>query len=226
MIYQVPVAKRPVSLYWCNIADYDCESLLSAGLAKIPERLHIDILRFKRREDRLSRVVARRMVSIALEDSGFFFEATLENWQTDRWGRPSIVNSSIDFSVSHSQSMVVVAMVHNGRVGVDVEHFRTIDLESIRPFLSNAELRHLATVNNPQREAASCWCLREAILKADGRGLLAPEEFIRNIKSAETPQGGVWRVENYTVNDAAVFLATDQRTAQVSHKYLKFSDLI
>jgi 4'-phosphopantetheinyl transferase len=226
MTGQKPISQQIILLYQCEIPTLACQNMLFSGLAKIPEHLHGDILRFKRLEDRLTRFVARRLVSIALEESGFVLEAGLENWQTDSWGRPYIAGSVVDFSISHSESRVVVALTQNGRVGVDLEHFRTIDIDSLKPLLSNREFARLQRGDNPQVEAVRCWCLREAILKADGRGLLAPEQFIRDILSTEISQGGSWRVVDFADNQAALFIATDQLSAQISHKYLDFQDVL
>ncbi len=43
-------------------------------------------------------------------------------------GRPSLVASTIDFSLSDSGSMLLIAISHSGRIGVDIEQPRTLKM--------------------------------------------------------------------------------------------------
>ena len=218
-------ATSSILVYRCRIPDGGNREHLMSALGKIPSHLHGDITRYMRLQDQLSRAVARRLVSKALEDAGLGQFSNLCGWQKDRWGRPHISGTAADFSISHSGSLVVAALAINSRIGVDVETFRPMDLDSIRPYLSDAELEVLAKAANPHREAVRCWVRREAILKADGRGLLAPEEVIKDIGKMERSKGGKWRVECCEFESACLYLATDGYEYPLLHSVWDFPDL-
>lgn len=214
-----------ILVYRCRIPDWGDLGHLQSILGRIPPHLHVDITRYKRVQDQLARVVARRLVSKAMDDSGLGEFSNLCGWQKNCWGRPFISGIAADFSISHSGSWVVAALSVNARVGVDVENFRHMELDSIRPYLSARELDTLAGTADPQREAVKCWSRREAILKADGRGLLAPEEVIRDIWKLEQPAGGRWRVDCFEIEQTCLYLATDGYESPVAHTVWDFPDL-
>jgi 4'-phosphopantetheinyl transferase len=218
-------ACSPILVYRCQVPDWaDREQLLS-GLAKIPARLHGEITCFKRVQDQLARLVARRLISKALVTSDLEPFSSLCNWQKDRQGRPFIEACCADISISHSESWVVGALALHARVGVDIETFRSVSLESLRPYLSDSERASVDSAADPYSEAIKCWSLREAILKADGRGLLAPEDVIRDIHGLQKKQGGKWRVEHFDMDQACIYLATDQNEARIVHREWAFQDL-
>jgi 4'-phosphopantetheinyl transferase len=128
-------------------------------------------------EDRRRFVVARGLLRIILarylrtnpKDLDFIFSET---------GKPEIhpdVNAGIQFSVSHSHDRALFALARDRDVGVDVEHIRTdCAIDSIAQlFFSPEEQASIKSLPDPLKHRAffSCWCRKEAIVKALGRGL-------------------------------------------------------
>lgn len=101
-------------------------------------------------------------------------------------GKPESIGSRINpqsFNVSHCSGMVVIATARSGAVGIDVERVdRGIDvMETARAALHPNELCQLEGIAEPdelRRAFFGCWTRREAVTKADGRGLsLSPPSF-------------------------------------------------
>jgi 4'-phosphopantetheinyl transferase len=98
-------------------------------------------------------------------------------FQSNAHGRPSLLGfpQSLDFNFSRSRSRAVLGVVHEGRIGVDLEH--DFDdpsfLQAARIILSEEERKEFAVL--PDAERHSCllhtWTTKEAILKALGTGL-------------------------------------------------------
>jgi len=85
----------------------------------------------------------------------------------------------LHFNLSHSGSVIVVAVTDDREVGVDVERVDPrLDIDVItRRFLSTSERAHLHALSGVERRVSffRLWTAREACLKAAGRGLgLAP----------------------------------------------------
>lgn len=98
------------------------------------------------------------------------------------WGKPGLArahrNNSLDFNLSHSRDVALIALALNKRVGVDVEYLRgdlPID-ELSNTFFSPKERKILAALPLEARIVAffRCWCRKEAYLKARGVGLNVP----------------------------------------------------
>jgi len=90
---------------------------------------------------------------------------------------PAIGGRSLSFNLAHSNHTLLIALRRQGAVGVDVEHFeRSIDImEVAQANFTENEANSLATITNPEtrlRTFYRYWTRKEAIGKADGRGLL------------------------------------------------------
>lgn len=216
----------PILIFRCRIPEWAGHEHLLGGLAKIPSRLHPEIIRFIRVQDQLARLVARRLISLALEASSLGEFTNLDSWQKDSLGRPFLRGSLADISVSHSGRWVVSSLATNCRVGIDVEIYRPLDLESIRSYLSVSETEKIEKAEDPSREGLRCWSLREALLKAEGCGLMASNQEIRDILKTEKSQGGRWRISHFEViPGACLYLATDQDKGDIVHQEWDFQDL-
>lgn len=107
-------------------------------------------------------------------------------------GRPFLSEppcSEIDFNLSHSGRLTVLAVTRGGRVGIDVE-LTTVerDFEGIAAgFFSPSEYDRWSTVEAADRTALwyRTWTRREAYVKATGAGL-------RDIGRDHHGRGSVW----------------------------------
>lgn len=215
-----------VRVFRCRLPAGGAPETLARALARLPSRLHADIHRYHRAEDRLARLAARLLVRKGLEDAGLDPFPTLERWQKDSWGRPVLAGCGIDISISHSGSWAGAALAAGARVGLDIEAYRPICLEALRPFLAPPELAAVEKAPDPQRAAIRRWSLREALLKADGRGLLAPEEVIRALPTNGRSPGGNWHLDEQELDQACLFLATDAGNARICHREWAWAELL
>jgi 4'-phosphopantetheinyl transferase len=94
------------------------------------------------------------------------------------FGKPNLINSleSLRFSVSHSGSVVLVAITRKREVGVDVEKVRTV-IEAGRvatKLFSASDVSRLSKLPGTLalREYFRCWTRMEALAKGRGQGLL------------------------------------------------------
>jgi 4'-phosphopantetheinyl transferase len=104
-------------------------------------------------------------------------------FRTTRFGKPELDNehrSALCFSLSHSQTVAVLAVTHGEPLGVDVEDIRPIEPEVAETHFSAAELSQLREFQGDAWLTGfyRCWTRKEAILKAEGVGLnLALDSF-------------------------------------------------
>ena len=97
-------------------------------------------------------------------------------------GKPSLAPGSgageLDFNLSHSSELALLAVTRKGELGVDVERLRPMpDGEAIAErFFSRPEREVLRGVPAEQKDQAFflCWTRKEAYVKATGDGLSMP----------------------------------------------------
>jgi 4'-phosphopantetheinyl transferase len=93
-------------------------------------------------------------------------------------GKPSLVGrNDIHFNISHSADLALFAFSPDRPVGVDVENERPVRrlLDVAQRFMSEDELRSLVNAAPNERNAAflRSWVVREARLKAEGKGVFS-----------------------------------------------------
>lgn len=97
-----------------------------------------------------------------------------------RRGKPELANPSQDlqFNMSHSRDMVLVAVAHGRRVGVDIEHIdEPGDVRRITARFLSPRDRDAIEQLPPERQRDAflrCWTRKEAYMKARGDGISRP----------------------------------------------------
>jgi 4'-phosphopantetheinyl transferase len=90
----------------------------------------------------------------------------------NRFGKPELPDP-LNFNLSHSRTVAVLAVAHGQPVGVDVEDVRPIEPEVADAHFSPSELSDLRGLQGDAWLTGfyRCWTRKEAILKAEGMGL-------------------------------------------------------
>ncbi len=109
-------------------------------------------------------------------------------------GKPALAGQMAEqglrFNVSHSHGLALYAFARDRELGVDVERIRTglADTPAAERFLAPEEATVLRALPPAQRETAffTCWCRKEAYLKAKGLGLALPlDQFVVTVTPGE-----------------------------------------
>ncbi|MEI7824392.1 MAG: 4'-phosphopantetheinyl transferase superfamily protein [Chlorobiaceae bacterium] len=155
-------------------------------LALLDEKELMHCKQFRQEKDRIAYAAAHALLRTALSRALEMPPVSL-TIDHDRMGKPFIntpgcMNMAI--TLSHTSGMVAVALSQAGNIGVDVE---AIDRKNIPHHdfsaygLSHEEIAMLASLSHHERCEAfiDFWTAREAVAKADGRGLSLPFSDIR-----------------------------------------------
>jgi 4'-phosphopantetheinyl transferase len=81
------------------------------------------------------------------------------------------VGPDLDFSLSHSGSLVVCAIGQQGRLGLDVELLREVCVGDFAEVFGEDVRKRLLRENDSRNAFFREWTQLEAVLKADGRGM-------------------------------------------------------
>ena len=99
-------------------------------------------------------------------------------------GKPSLAGHDIHFNISHSAELGLFAFSPDRPVGVDVENERPVRrlLDVAQRFMSEEEIRSLAATAPEARDAEflKSWVVREARLKAEGKGVWSGSEAAKS----------------------------------------------
>ena len=118
-------------------------------------------------------------------------------FQYSQYGKPNLVTArnqtSINFNLSHSGNLALLACSQDREVGVDLEQLRPMpDAPNIaKRFFSKNENETFLKVPPDKRVEAffNCWTRKEAYIKAIGEGLSHPlDTFDVSLKPGEAPK--------------------------------------
>ncbi len=149
--------------------------------------------RFRFEKDSAKYIVARGTLRIIL--SHYLDKKPEElKFLYNQYGKPALYSSdttqSINFNLSHSYGLALIAVAQNRDIGVDIEYIRTnFDYEEIaKRFFSPTEKAVWRSLPTSVKQEAffNCWTRKEAYIKAKGMGLSLPlNEFDVSFKPGE-----------------------------------------
>jgi 4'-phosphopantetheinyl transferase len=204
-----------VRVWWVDVTAIDIgalESLLSADERERAARLPIEAAR---KRFVVARGYARSLLGRMLErdPAALQFDCRCAACGGTDHGKPYVADTpDVDFNVSHSADLVLVAAARGRAVGVDVEHRRErTNVELVAQALSPSERAALVSLPPERRREAffSTWTRKEAYLKGRGLGLAGGIDGW-----SVTPDGSVapegkgfqtgdarWRIESLDVRE-------------------------
>ena len=147
--------------------------LLSPDERERAHRFHFEV-------DRQRSILARGLLRLLLGHC-LCRSADQLQFEYNKFGKPNLANSlypSLQFNLSHSGDLVLIALSRGRALGVDIERMR-MDVavtEIAARFFSAVECEALQMVAPAARREAffACWTRKEAYLKARGDGLSLP----------------------------------------------------
>jgi 4'-phosphopantetheinyl transferase len=156
------------------------------------DRFHFD-------SDRQRYILAHGVLRTIL---GNYLQTSPEDLRFDLndFGKPSLAGGTaarhVQFNLSHSGDLVLVAVALDRAIGVDVELIRPeLTGEDVaRHYFSSREVADLRAVPAELRPYAffTCWTRKEAYIKATGMGLSLPlDEFSVSLRPGE-PARLIW----------------------------------
>lgn len=137
-------------------------------LSSFPKNEQRKILSIKNRHYRSASLVGKVLLWEGLKNligNNFNFEI-----KADHWGRPHL-KQELDFNITHTGSYIAVAILENNRLGIDIEEIKPINLTDFQNYFHKDEWTIIQNASDPQSFFFDYWTAKEAIIKADGRGL-------------------------------------------------------
>ena len=139
-------------------------------------------------------------------------------------GKPIII-SNFDFNISHSGDFVVCAFSEKYSLGIDIERVKPTSLLPLQQFFTVDEWNKIQQSKNSQEQFFRLWTQKEAVVKADGRGLNIPLKEIsiqNNNGYVEQTQWFLQEVpldKNYVMHVATNEPFREYKMVKISFKY-------
>jgi 4'-phosphopantetheinyl transferase len=191
-------------------------------LSQLPGQHREQVLKYRFREDAQACLYGKLLLQTCLADLGVA-GLGLENIKYTSHQRPYFDSSAIDFNLSHSGGLVVCAIAANVRLGIDIEQIKPIDVNAFEEQFSNEEMFFIRE-DESLLNFYSLWTKKEALIKADGKGLSIPLKQVVVRNNNTTIEDQRWFLTEIRIADGyCCHLSTDvQITAPVPVKKYTF----
>lgn len=182
------------------------------------------IRRFRRWQDAHASLFGRLLLREGLQS---LFQ---RRWDPDeflftQYHKPYL-NGNISFNIAHSGEFVICAISDESQVGIDVERVRALELSDFSKYMTDDQWRRIYNALDPLAEFFRFWAMKEAVMKADGRGMYIPLLSIVDSSDSVVLNGVAWRLFDFTLDRAYAFcLASNSKALQVQLHYCDFTAL-
>lgn len=163
--------------------------ILSADELERAARFHFEAHRYHF-------IVAHGMLRMVLGQY-LGFDPALLRFEYETYGKPKLAqhnqNGVLNFNLSHSHKLALLAITRHRPIGVDLEYMRPVlEMEQIAAGnFSAVENRLFQALPDHQKHEAffNCWTRKEAYIKAIGEGLTHPlDQFEVSLTPDELPR--------------------------------------
>lgn len=201
------------ALYACWNEELPREAWLKM-LRGLPGSLRTTVAQSQRWQDRQASLLGKLLLKEWLMRNGYGRDC-LGLLTCNEYGRPQI-DENIDFNISHSGGYVVCAVSDEGKVGVDIEEIKPIEIEDFKASLPPAQWAAISGSKHPCTTFFAYWTKYESVIKADGRGLSIPFKDIHLNHDTALLNDRVWFLKKMpTDSDYICHIAVNQEISDL-----------
>jgi len=155
-----------------------CKQLPAAEYKKavslLPNRMQARMAKYRRWQDAHAYLYGKLLLKHGMHLLGF--NIPLEQMNVTKYGKPYFPDSSFSFNISHSEEYIVCVISSDEKehLGIDIEKIKPLEWKIFDSVWSPQEKKKLDGI----MKFYTYWTRKEAIIKADGRGMQIPLNII------------------------------------------------
>ncbi|MEM0578407.1 4'-phosphopantetheinyl transferase family protein [Flavobacterium polysaccharolyticum] len=191
------------------------QGILEYYLQFLPHKFRQEVLRYRREDDRYNCLFGKLMVCMGshiLGNHSFQFDKIIK----DNYGKPYVVDSNLNFNISHSGN-TVVCVFSKQDIGIDIEEINEIDYSLFENVFSSSEF---AEINEKGLDKFyEFWTKKESVIKAIGKGMSIPLAEIEIDKGYVAYANSIWHTKSFKIGNkyCSITAKRDLIKAKESH---------
>lgn len=151
-----------------------------------------------------------------------FEEGIIEKINYDKYNNP-FLNNSVYFNISHSGSYVLCVLSQRTKVGIDIEKIVPVKIQDFKNQFTGDERISIESSADKYKSFFSYWTKKEAVIKADGRGLSIPLNTISITFGGAYVENTFWFLKDIKlIDNYMIHLATRKKVDDIKIISLEF----
>ncbi len=175
------------------------EALLEDYLPRFPDAYRQKIRQFKNQEDAQRSLAGRILLYQAMQDI-YGMDCQKTEISYNAYGKPYFGQKPVQFNISHSGDIVVCALTTGMEIGIDIELVQPLDPLDFKGQMTDNEWQYIVTAPDRLTAFYDYWTQKEAVIKAQGRGLSTPLTHFEIANNAAMLGGQVFYLEGLPVD--------------------------
>lgn len=167
--------KKPF-IYLTHIEDLE-KPLSASLLQELPSNMQEEVLRYRKNDDQVRVFAGKKLLLQMMQDIGFG-HCSLASFTRKDLLKPYIPNFH-PFNITHSGNYVACATFEGYEIGIDIEKKRALKTGDFTKQFSLPEMQIIQSASDQIDQFFEFWTQKEAVMKADGRGMKIPLHSIR-----------------------------------------------
>jgi 4'-phosphopantetheinyl transferase len=142
-----------------------------------PENYQNKIKNFRRWQDAQLSLLGLYLLRYSLKQFEKKLDISELNFNSN--SKPYLNGENLEFNISHSGDIVVCAISDQFEIGIDIEILKDIDVGDFKGQMTDNELKKVIYANDVTASFFDFWTQKEAVLKAQGSGII---EFMQSFE--------------------------------------------
>jgi 4'-phosphopantetheinyl transferase len=142
----------------------------------MPYKIQEKILKYRRWQDAHASRFGKLLLREKLNELGL--DCSLTNLKFTDYGKPYLEENNLRFNISHSGTKVVCAFASFSTIGIDLEEVKPLSMVDFINQFTDYEWKQINASEDTLLEFYKLWTGKEAVIKAEGKGLSIPLQSI------------------------------------------------
>ncbi|WP_046744598.1 4'-phosphopantetheinyl transferase family protein [Kordia zhangzhouensis] len=192
-----------IHIFYAYTSEKDHNALLCKYLPVLPPSYREKILRFRNWKDAQLSLLGRLLLDHGIKTKFPQYADSMEIAYTSH-RKPYFKNNNLKFNISHSKNMAICVISDGADMGIDVEGNAPVNIDDFKEYMTPFEWQQVISAPKKENAFYKYWTKKEAVIKADGRGLSIPlksfevKEEIANIENSAYVLKEVFLDSEYT----------------------------
>lgn len=186
-------------IYYTYIDEERHAQIINEFSRNSPKTYQNKIRKFKRWQDAQLSILGRFLLKYGLQQIDKYFDENEFRFNSN--SKPYLEAENLEFNISHSGNIVVCAISNRCEIGIDIEIVKDIEVADFRTQMTENEWKKIFNAENVCSSFFDYWTQKEAVLKAQGSGIIDFLQSFEIINERITLNNRIFSIQKIPIDE-------------------------